>query len=120
MGPHEIIAGRRTERAARVDVARAFVDGLDPSLGVRAAVVFGSVARGDFNLWSDIDVLVVADHTPARYLDHDEALGRRPAGVEAVLWSPRQWQAAVGAKNPIAVESIEHGLWLTGSPAALG
>jgi predicted nucleotidyltransferase len=30
-------------------------------LRLQAAVVFGSVARGDFNRWSDVDLLLVAD-----------------------------------------------------------
>ena len=42
--------------------------------------VFGSVAHGDFNLWSDIDdVVVAARHLPDRLVDRLEAVGSRPA-----------------------------------------
>ncbi|MGH8908620.1 MAG: nucleotidyltransferase family protein [Egibacteraceae bacterium] len=45
----------------------------------RAVVIFGSVARGDFNDTSDIDVLVVAERLPARATDRLAALGAYPS-----------------------------------------
>lgn len=51
---------RRTERAALLAEARGALPTLRRALGPVTVVVHGSVARGDFNRWSDIDLLIVA------------------------------------------------------------
>lgn len=99
-----------------IERAREFVAGLDPGLGVCAAAVFGSVARGDFNRWSDIDVLVVADHLPEAGLPRLDALGSRPARVQPVAWTPAEWRHQLARDNPIAREALAAGVWLVGSP----
>ena len=43
--------------------------GLSERLPVQAVMLTGSVARGDFNVWSDIDVVVVAESLPERLRD---------------------------------------------------
>jgi predicted nucleotidyltransferase len=74
-----VIARRRREREALLAKAREWAEEVGPALGAQAIVVVGSVARGDFNKWSDIDVLVVVDELA------DPAL-RRPPGVEVIVW----------------------------------
>jgi uncharacterized protein len=110
-----MLARRRAERAALLDRAARFAEQLDPAVGARAVVVFGSVARGDFNLWSDIDVLVVADHLPDNPLQRLEILGPTPGGVQPVAWTPSEWRAQLARRNPIAVEASKQGVWLIGS-----
>ncbi|MDQ3973261.1 MAG: nucleotidyltransferase domain-containing protein [Actinomycetota bacterium] len=112
--PAEVVARRRRERGALLELARQLADNLDPALGVRGVVVFGSAARGDFNAASDVDVLVVADHLPDRPLDRLRALGRYPPRVEAVAWTPPEWEAQLARRNPIAVEARQCGIWLVG------
>ncbi|CAN5281375.1 hypothetical protein BH18ACT4_BH18ACT4_04110 [soil metagenome] len=115
MGVAETIARRRSEREVHLATARRFVDGLAPDLGVRAAVVFGSVARGDFNLWSDIDVLLVADHLSERPLDRYADLGELPPMVQPIAWTPAEWHEGRRRHNQIAVEAADAGVWLAGS-----
>ncbi len=74
---------RRKERRNLIARAQELADQLEPGLGLRGFVVFGSVARGDFNVWSDIDVLVVADHLPERWLDRIDVLGSPPTAGPA-------------------------------------
>lgn len=107
----DALARRRRERAALLDDARTFASELDPGLGVHAVVVVGSVARGDFNLWSDIDVVIVADRLPARLLDRLAAVGQRPR-VQPIPWTPEEWARQRARGNPIVTESLEHGVWL--------
>ncbi len=59
-------------------------------LDAHCVVVVGSVARGDFNRWSDIDVLVVAENLPDTLAARLARLttSNRPPGVEAILWTP--------------------------------
>lgn len=45
-----VIGRRRDQRARLIAHAERFAAQLDPSLDVRAVVVFGSVAPGDFNV----------------------------------------------------------------------
>lgn len=100
-----MIERRRRERGKRIDRAERYAAALVervPSL--RAVIVFGSVARGDWNKWSDIDVLVVADDLP------DDALARLDvvlladfAGVQPVAWTPAEL-AARRPTDPIVAE----------------
>jgi len=102
-----------------IDRVRTYAEALPESLGVRAVVVFGSVARGDFNLWSDIDVLVVADSFSERLLDRLQALEPRPELVQQVPWTPSEWRRQLARRNPIAVEALDRGVWVRGSAEAI-
>lgn len=110
-----VLDRRRTEQAALVARARRFAEGLDPALAVRAVVVFGSVARGDFHDSSDVDVLIVADGLPERVLERNAVVGLPPPRVEFVAWTPDEWRRERDRGNPIAVEASHHGLVLRGA-----
>lgn len=115
-----VVAVRRAGRRRRLERATAYVEGLDPALHVRAACVVGSVARGDWNDMSDIDVLVVADRLPDRASDRLAAIGAPAAGgIQALAWTPAEWRNRVRRQDPAAVEAVEHGVWLVGSRALL-
>jgi len=103
---HRIIEARRAEQRQLIERARAWAATLDPALGIESVTVFGSVARGDFNLDSDIDVLVVADHLPARWLDRIAAIDRdRPGRVAPLAWTPSELDVMRAKRNPIALEA---------------
>jgi len=51
------------DRAERLQRVRAYLDAL--GLAARRAIVFGSVARGDFTAESDTDLLIVSDELPS-------------------------------------------------------
>lgn len=115
MGVETVIARRRAERERLLDRCRAFVVGLASTVPLRAAVVFGSVARGDFNRWSDIDLLVLADELPAGPGDRLDTLGIWPPGVQPIVWTPQEWRDQLIRENPIAIEAVDAGVWLAGS-----
>jgi hypothetical protein len=119
MRPEAILERRRAHRRELLARAHRFVEGLQPDLGLRAAVVFGSVARCDFNKWSDIDLLLVADAIQGGLIERLEALGWRPPLVRPVPWTPVEWRAELARGNPIAVEALESGVWLAGSAEEL-
>jgi predicted nucleotidyltransferase len=120
MDVERVVERRRLERQALLAGARGFVVEVAGRVKLRAAVVIGSVARGDFNRWSDVDVLVIADELPARALDRLTLLEPRPAGVQPIAWTPAEWHREVGRGNPMAVEALERGVWLLSSPDSLG
>lgn len=102
----EVVARRRAERRSLLDRAKTLARGLDARLGVRAVVVFGAVARGDFNTYSDVDVLVVAEHLPDDYRQRLDAIGwPPPSRVEPVAWTPDEYRRQLARRNPIAVEA---------------
>lgn len=112
-----VVEGRRKWRRRLLAEAARFVEHLDPSLEVRHAVVFGSVARGDFHDESDVDLLIVAARVPDAYPDRLAAVGY-PDGsrVEPVVWTPVEHDAQRRRGNLIAVEADQRGVWLLGGP----
>ncbi len=99
-----------------MDRAASWAAALPDELGVVAVVVFGSVARGDFNKWSDIDVLLVAEHLPSSSRDRIELLfADRPGGLEPVGWTPSELVERRRRRDPIAREANEVGVVVRGA-----
>lgn len=117
MRTETVLARRREERQERIDRARRFADALP--VRPHAVIVFGSVARGDFNRWSDVDVLVIVDAAAGPSHRRADALGPAPGGVQVVVWTPREFAAQRDRGNPIVRESLDRGIWLVGNAAAL-
>lgn len=109
------VEDRRRERERLIGVAREYVNRLSQRLDVKAAAVAGSVARGDFNVWSDVDVVVIAEDLPPRIPDRGAVLiADAPAGVQPVGFTPEELLQAVEKRNALAVEAIESGIPLAG------
>lgn len=88
-----------------VGLAGEHVQRLSGRLRIRQAAVVGSVARGDFNVWSDVDVVVVADALPERVLDRTLVLMEgRPPRVELIGFTPDELEDARRRRNPLVVE----------------
>lgn len=82
-----------------------------PPAGAERVLLFGSLARGDFDGASDADILVIGGAWPAEA--PGAVLGR---GVDVIHRTPVQWAQALAAGNPFAVavarESVE--VWPSG------
>lgn len=114
---HEALAIRERERERLIGLARLYVEELGERMSVRAAAVVGSVARGDFNVWSDVDVVLIADALPSRVPDRGRALSERaPPRVQSVGFTPDEFQAAWRGGNPLAREATAAGVQLSGGP----
>lgn len=104
-----------------MDQARRWAEGLAARLPVTAVVVFGSVARGDFNKWSDIDVLVVAEGLPPDARDRLALLtADAPPGLQPLGWTGAEIAHHRRRGDPIAVECdtagvVVHGDYLGGA-----
>ncbi len=113
---HPIVERRRREQSERNARAAAWAESLATRLDVLAAVVFGSVARGDFNRWSDIDVLVVARGLPQGARERLALLGAdAPLGVQPVGWTPEELAERAARRDPIARECATLGVVVYGS-----
>lgn len=116
-----VIARRLRERAESLDRVRRWAEHQATGIPtLSAVVVFGSVARGDFNLWSDTDVLVVVGELPDDWLERCELLAPVPPGLEVVIWTVDELADARRKANPVAVEADDVGVTAWGElPATL-
>jgi predicted nucleotidyltransferase len=113
---HPILERRRREQSERIRQVEAWAVQLAERLDVVAVVVFGSVARGDFNKWSDVDVLVVARGLPEGARDRLALLGAdSPLGVQPIGWTPEELARRVARRDPIARECEAVGVVVYGA-----
>lgn len=112
-----VVVRRRAEQARLVATAAEWASRAGPALGAQAVVVVGSVARGDFNKWSDIDVLVVAEELPATWAERSALVGgtHRPPGVEVIAWTPTELVTRLRrGTDPLATEAYGPGVVVFG------
>ncbi len=110
----EVIARRLMERDRSIELARSYVERLAARVPLVAAAVGGSVARGDFNVWSDVDVVVVIERLPKRMPDRMGLLIEdAPPGVQPVGFTPEELRAAWKRGNRLVREAVETGVPLT-------
>lgn len=111
-----IVDERRRRRRQLIDRASRFAHDLEGRLpgSLVAAVVVGSVARGDWNKWSDIDLLVIADPAPDPSLAHELAIDPAHPGVQAVIWGPEELAARRARGDPLAREAYDVGVVVAG------
>jgi predicted nucleotidyltransferase len=75
------------------------------------AYLIGSYARGDFNLWSDIDILLVSDDlvgSPVERLKKIEA----PPNYEVLPLTTREFRRMLGHEDSLAKEALKRGVAL--------
>ena len=88
----EVIKRRREQQTERVESAKRFVQRLRSKVGKLTAWVYGSVARGTFKTWSDIDVFVVAERLPHHPLERSKLLYSCSAeGIEPKAWTMEEF-----------------------------
>ena len=81
-----------------------------------AVIMIGSYARGDFNKWSDIDLLVVTSSelppNPLRRLEVIQECITTNMPIEPVVLTVDELMKRLRKKDPLAVEAVKHGLIL--------
>lgn len=118
-GPVLALAGLRGELIRRLR------DRLSAWPELNGAWLFGSVARGDADSDSDVDLLIVADDLQSH--DLHERLSRLQADVRSwtgndlqlVEHSPSSWRKLFRAKNPLVEQIRLDGIALAGGTASL-
>lgn len=58
----------------KIDILKEYSKILSSRLGKFTGILYGSMARGDYNLWSDIDFLVISNELPENPLKRLEFL----------------------------------------------
>jgi len=75
------------------------------------AILVGSYARGDFNLWSDIDILLVSEDFEGGPVERLKALDT-PPGFQVIPLTPNEFRRLLDRGDHLAVEAVESGLIL--------
>lgn len=112
----------REEADALVRAARSFADAL-PSQGLKAAVLFGSAARGEASARSDVDVLVVVDEprrAEAILREAGSMLDRLDAAVSPLVLTEREVDRRIAAFDPLLETIAAEGKLLRGRAPWLG
>ncbi len=92
---------RKARWKALRELAEQFAQRAHEALGKVTVWLYGSVARGDFNFWSDVDVLVVAENLPSHPLERLELLmSLAPVGVEPIGYTKEEFDALIKKHYP--------------------
>lgn len=107
MSVEEIIRKRTREREEVIEGVKRYVEALRARWGKLTAVLYGSYARGDFNLWSDIDVIIVSERfRGTNFVTRCVELLDAPPRMEAICWTPEE--AAKALEKPWWREALKH------------
>jgi predicted nucleotidyltransferase len=115
---HPIILRRRAEQKEKIELAGDYIRAVARRLEVEQAWVVGSVARGDFNVWSDIDVVVIARQLPGDLLPRADLFVDKPAGLQVVAYTPGEFEKELAKKNPLAIEATSVGVAVGDEPGS--
>ncbi|QOJ79807.1 nucleotidyltransferase domain-containing protein [Infirmifilum lucidum] len=88
-----------------IEEVRKFAESLR---GRYSVFLVGSYARGDFNVWSDVDVVVVGEFkgNPLQRLRELDA----PPGFELIPLTEEELMDRVTKRDPLALELVNYGV----------
>ena len=75
------------------------------------AILVGSYARGDFNLWSDIDIILISDGFKGNPIQRLKELDMLPA-YQVIPLTPEEFKALLKKRDPLAIEAVRVGVIL--------
>ncbi|RLG90819.1 MAG: nucleotidyltransferase domain-containing protein [Candidatus Hecatellales archaeon] len=75
------------------------------------AMLIGSYARGDFNLWSDIDILLISEEFKGNPVERLKALDI-PPGFQVIPLTLKEFKKLLTKRNQLAIEATKHGVIL--------
>lgn len=111
------LAARVAERERLIALARSYAECLSRRTSITSVVVAGSVARGDFNVWSDVDVIVVADQLPERAVDRAALLLADAAGgIQPIGYTPHELVEARRRGDRLVRSALDDGVVVFGTP----
>ncbi|MEM2106992.1 MAG: nucleotidyltransferase domain-containing protein [Candidatus Bathyarchaeia archaeon] len=104
----EVIEKRRELRRRVIDTASRWVTGLHYKV---TAVLIGSYARGDFNLWSDVDLLVVSSEFEGGPVERLKKL-QIPVGFQVIPLTTEEFNRLLARGDRLALEALNSGVVL--------
>jgi hypothetical protein len=104
----EIIKKRKKLRERVVEKASEWAKGLPFKV---TAILFGSYAKGDFNLWSDVDILLVSDEFKGNPVERLKPLDI-PAGFQVIPLTLKEFERLAKKEEHLATEALKFGIVL--------
>ena len=105
---------RRRQRERLVEIARTYAEELRGSLGQLTAIVYGSVSRGDFNLGSDVDILIISEGLPHHPLERMEVLySCHEPPLEPKGYTHTEFRTLLAKRNSVLAEVLKEGIVVT-------
>lgn len=95
---------------------REYAESKSKAHGVKAIVLTGSLAKGNYTGISDADILVIADSLPARVLERYALFAepKMPMDLEPRAYTTEEFVNNVRKGDRFALESLEVGIPLHG------
>ncbi|MEM3011672.1 MAG: nucleotidyltransferase domain-containing protein [Candidatus Bathyarchaeia archaeon] len=97
------------------DALKEYLEVLLGKLKVRFVVLFGSVARGNFGVGSDVDVFIVADGLSANFDERLKmlfSLNPTTAPIEPVAYTPEEFEVLLEKRHAGALYVMDEGIVL--------
>jgi hypothetical protein len=109
----KLLEERRRQREEAIKLAQGYVDKISEAISLVSAILYGSFARGDFNLSSDIDVLIISDSLPSNPLARLELLYQFAfASIEPKAYTTKEFISLLKDGNLIIVDALKTGIIL--------
>ncbi|MEM2042667.1 MAG: nucleotidyltransferase domain-containing protein [Nitrososphaerota archaeon] len=112
-GEMGIFEERKRLRKAAIESAAEAVGMIERILGPVSAAVIGSYARGDFNEWSDVDLLVISPRfarNPLERFDQLIDVLREYPDLEIIPLTPQEFLRQKKLRTPMVIEAIRKGI----------
>ncbi len=107
---HKAIKIREEERKKIIQLSIEYVEKLKNEIGPLTGILYGSYARGDFNIGSDIDILIISDNLPSDMLKRMELLYQYiTGGIEPKGYTKTEFLRMLNSNNPLAIDAIKNG-----------
>jgi len=102
---------RARERERAIHLAAQYAQRLAEVLGPLTGILYGSFAHGDFNLGSDIDMIIISDALPNHPLERMDLLYRYVEGeIEPKGYIREEFMKMLQRGNPFATDALRNGV----------
>ena len=105
-----IIEEGRDSSAFLMAEITAFAEILRSRMDVERIILFGSVARGDFNEGSDVDLLIIGNFTERFHKRAVDIIGITDLPIEPVCYTRDEFAEMLRKKNPFVLSACEEGI----------
>ncbi len=93
-----------------IDILTDYSKTVSSKLGKFTGILYSSMARGDNNVWSDIDFLVISDKLPENPLKRLEFLySLTDTPIEVKGYTKDEFLRMIEKRNPLALDALVEG-----------